>query len=67
MKERQGIWKDRSRKNKGQEPKGTDLCRPCMEYVRAEGKNPKLVYHGINKKVTCSRCGRRRYGATYTV
>ncbi|MBO4676827.1 MAG: hypothetical protein J5633_04710 [Oscillospiraceae bacterium] len=43
-----------------------DLCRPCME----ELKNRKLVMYasgGVNNKVTCAVCGRRRYGCTYLV
>ena len=33
------------------ESEGKKLCRP--------------VKHGINNKVTCARCNRRRYGMTY--
>ena len=54
-------------KKTGSPGKGVCLCRPCLEAVKAEGKKPRLVFHGVDKKVTCHRCGRRRYGGTYEV
>lgn len=41
-----------------------DLCTPCAVLLR-EKYNLKVVKRGINYKVTCSHCNRRRYGATY--
>lgn len=45
--------------------KEMDLCRPCVEHMRAKGHKMQLCKGGIDKKVDCKRCGRRRYGATY--
>lgn len=45
--------------------KKVDLCRPCLEYLRGSGRTLELVKGGSDNKITCSRCGRRRYGATY--
>lgn len=42
-----------------------DLCRPCAEEMRAKGKRLRPVRHGVDNKVSCQRCQRRRYGATY--
>ena len=42
-----------------------DLCRPCLEELRAEGKKFRLIKGGSNNKVVCVRCKRRRYGASY--
>nr|WP_326184233.1 hypothetical protein [uncultured Oscillibacter sp.] len=48
------------------EYKKMDLCRPCTIAIESEGKKLCLpVKHGINNKVTCGRCQRRRYGMTY--
>ncbi len=44
--------------------KTIDLCTPCAELLR-EGYSLKMVKRGINNKVTCGHCNRRRYGATY--
>ena len=41
-----------------------DLCRRCAE----EMKHTHKLCHvkgGVDFKITCSCCGRRRYGATY--
>ena len=42
-----------------------ELCKPCMEKMRGEGKKLTVLRAGANQKVTCARCGRRRYGALY--
>lgn len=42
-----------------------DLCRPCLEELRAEGKKFRLIRGGSNHKVDCVCCKRRRYGASY--
>lgn len=43
------------------------LCRPCAEELKKQGQ--KLVGHalGVDVKITCDRCGRRRYGKEYEV
>lgn len=46
------------------EPK--DLCGRCAAMLQ-EGYDLKRVGGGVDHKVTCSHCGRRRYGATYTI
>jgi len=43
-----------------------DMCRPCAEAAKAEN-SVKAVSTGVNKKITCAVCGRRRFGATYEV
>ena len=42
-----------------------ELCRPCAEKRKQQGQRLVLAYHGVNKKVTCADCRRRRYGAKY--
>ena len=44
-----------------------DLCRPCAEAVRAEGKMVMFVSGGRDHKVFCDKCCRRRFGAMYNV
>lgn len=44
-----------------------DLCRPCAEKLRGEGKTVMFVSGGRDNKVFCDKCYRRRYGATYKV
>lgn len=46
------------------EPK--DLCGRCAAMLQ-EGYDLKRVGGGVDHKVTCSHCGRRRYGATFTI
>ena len=43
-----------------------DLCVPCVNAVSKEYAI-KFVSGGVGNKITCSLCGRRRFGATYTV
>lgn len=46
--------------------KRTELCRPCAcALERESGKRLQVVRQGVDQKVTCARCGRRRYGAVY--
>ena len=45
-------------------PKQYDLCGKCAAAFR-EVYDLKRVSGGVDNKVTCSHCGRRRYGATY--
>lgn len=40
------------------------LCRPCAEALGREWSLRRLS-GGRDNKVTCDRCGRRRYGVTY--
>ena len=41
-----------------------DLCVACAEMLK-EGYTLKKISGGVDNKITCSNCGRRRYGATY--
>lgn len=41
-----------------------DLCGACAEQLK-EAYTLKKISGGVNNKVNCSHCGRRRYGATY--
>lgn len=41
-------------------------CGRCAAMLQ-EGYDLKRVGGGVDHKVTCSHCGRRRYGATYTI
>ena len=44
-----------------------DLCRPCAEKLRAEGKKVAYVSGGRDHKVFCDQCCRRRFGSLYNV
>ena len=44
-----------------------DLCRPCAEKLRANGKTVMYVSGGRDHKVLCSECARRRFGALYRI
>lgn len=46
--------------------KTKDLCGACAEMLR-EGYDLKRVAGGVDNKITCAHCGRRRYGATYAM
>lgn len=44
------------------------FCLPCYLALQVEGKhNIKRVSGGKNNKITCWKCKRRRYGATYEI
>ena len=43
-----------------------DLCGACLAQVRADHAI-KLLTRGVGNKITCDKCGRRRYGGTYEV
>ena len=43
-----------------------DLCKPCMLRLVEQGKTVKPA-GGRCEKVTCSECGRRRFGCAYEV
>ena len=42
------------------------LCKPCAVDLAASGKSVKPTAHRC-EKITCSECGRRRFGITYEV
>ena len=44
--------------------KTADLCGKCAAQYR-ESFRLTVVPGGVNKKVDCSACGKRRYGETY--
>lgn len=44
--------------------KTADLCTPCAEKMR-DGYTLKMIRRGVDYKITCALCGRRRFGATY--
>ena len=46
--------------------KTLDLCKPCA-VIRGMSQKLKQVHYGVDNKITCADCGRRRYGATYEV
>lgn len=46
--------------------KAMELCGLC-EAKLAEGYSLKRIAGGINNKITCANCGRRRYGGTFSV
>lgn len=46
--------------------KKMDLCGACVAKL-GEAYNLRKVAGGVDNKVVCSNCGRRRYGGTYEV
>lgn len=47
--------------------KTIDLCRPCCEARKAGGEKLRPTIVGIDRKIRCADCGRRRFGATYEI
>jgi len=45
-------------------PKRLDLCLPCATLLQ-EAFILEKVAGGVDNKITCAKCGKRRYGATY--
>lgn len=45
--------------------KTIDLCRPCCEARKAAGEKLRPTITGVDRKVRCMDCGRRRFGAAY--
>ena len=44
------------------------LCKPCVSELESTGKHEiTLIHSGINEKIDCWKCKRRRYGAVYEV
>lgn len=46
--------------------KTIDLCTPCAAVI-GEGYTLKVIRRGVNNKITCGHCNRRRFGATYEI
>lgn len=46
--------------------KKLDLCVPCAAKL-GTAYTVRKVAGGVDKKITCAECGRRRYGGTYEV
>ena len=44
--------------------KTLDLCRPCAERT-GEKYDMKTIKTGVNRKVTCEMCHRRKFGSRY--
>lgn len=42
------------------------LCRPCAEAIRRQGVKLTCTSLGVNVKITCERCGYRKYGQKYS-
>ena len=42
-----------------------ELCTPCAKGMQAEGFTVRPIKRGVNQKITCERCGKRRYGGVY--
>lgn len=45
-------------------PKEIELCTPCAEKMK-DGYRLQQLPRPVNNKITCSMCGKRRFGATY--
>lgn len=43
------------------------LCVKCREKLKESGEKVSLVRHCRDKKETCDRCQRRRYGSYYVM
>lgn len=46
-------------------PKRETLCGRCVRELQAEGVKLRSVERAVDQKVTCDRCGKRRYGGVY--
>lgn len=46
--------------------KKLDLCGACAAKL-GEAYSLRKIAGGVDNKVVCSNCGRRRYGGTYEV
>ena len=42
------------------------LCRPCADKLSVNA-TVRAVRRGVDMKITCQMCGRRRFGAEYEV
>ena len=43
-----------------------ELCTPCAMAL-TETRDVKFISRGTDQKITCMKCGRRRYGGIYEV
>lgn len=43
-----------------------NLCVPCAAELTAK-RDVQLIGHTRDNKITCEKCGRRRYGNVYEV
>ena len=48
----------------GEKENDKDPVKPCAAALAASGKTVKPIAHRCDK-ITCSACGRRRFGITY--
>lgn len=44
-----------------------NLCKPCSEALKREGKSVVFQSGGRDNKITCDRCGLRKFGSVYDV
>jgi uncharacterized CHY-type Zn-finger protein len=42
--------------------KTMELCKPCAEELKAGGFLVKPVKEGVDRKIVCGQCKKRRYG-----
>lgn len=43
-----------------------ELCTPCAMAL-TEKRSVQFISRGTDQKITCAKCGRRRYGGIYEV
>lgn len=56
------LWQERRDSMKA---KKVELCVPCAVKLEAAGYTVRKISGGVDKKIQCVECGRRRYGVTY--
>lgn len=44
-----------------------ELCGACAAKLKDEGLIVQKVRRGVDQKVSCEKCGKRRYGGPYDV
>ena len=44
-----------------------NLCWRCAHALEDSGKKLTQVHHGKDQKIKCDVCGRKGYGAAYTI
>ena len=56
------------RRLKGGDSMKRQFCLPCFLEIKKAGKHDiERVRGGVNMKITCWRCKRRRFGAEYEI
>ena len=45
--------------------KRKEICGRCAELMKQSGRKLILVHRGVDRKIFCTECNRRRYGGTY--